>query len=152
MKKMLLIAVAAFAAVTLAANPLKGWIPTQPELRTKNPDMVKTAADSITLNGIPGKSWIFFTVQKTDAKKGQNVEITIAASGKGNVEIGLYEYKSGFSITGMNVKKIALTDKAAEQKIVITVKYAETTLFRPVFRLAPDSQIVVSKYDLAIVK
>jgi hypothetical protein len=152
MKKMLLFAVAAFAAVSLAANPLNGWIPTQSDLRPKNPDMIKTAADSITLSGIPAKSWILFNANKVDAKKGQTVEITVTASGKGKVDIGFYEYKSGFSITGLNVKQIALTDKAEEQKIVIPVKYAETTLLRPVIRIAPDSQIVVSKYALTVAK
>ena len=152
MKKMLLFAVAAFAAVTLAANPLKGWIPTQGHIRPQNPNAIKVAADSITLNGIPKASWIYFTVQKTDVKKGQTVEITLTASGKGKIEVGFYEYKSGFSITGLNVKQITLTDKAEEQKIVIPVKYAETTLLRPVIRIAPDSQIVVSKYALTVAK
>ncbi len=152
MKKMLLFAVAAFAAVSLAANPLNGWIPTQGHIRPQNPNAIKVAADSITLNGIPKVAWMYFTVQKTDVKKGQTVEIILTASGKGKIEVGFYEYKSGFSITGLNVKQIALTDKAEEQKIVIPVKYAETTLLRPVIRIAPDSQIVVSKYALTVAK
>ena len=101
---------------------------------------------------IPSTSWLLFDVNKVDAKKGQTVEITVTASGKGNVDIGFYEYKNGFNVAGLNVKKLALTDKAQEQKIVIPIKYADTTLFRPVFRLASDSQVVVSKYALTVVK
>ena len=149
---MFLFAAVAFAAVTLSANPLKGWIPTRSDLRPKNPDMIKTTKDTITLSGIPSTSWLLFDVNKVDAKKGQTVEITVTASGKGNVDIGFYEYKNGFNVAGLNVKKLALTDKAQEQKIVIPIKYADTTLFRPVFRLASDSQVVVSKYALTVVK
>lgn len=150
MKKILLFAAVALAAVTLSANPLKGWIPTRSDLLPKNPDMIKTAADSITLSGIPGMTWILFNVNKVDAKKGQNVEITFTASGKGKVDIGFYEYRSGFNNVGLNVKRITLTEKAQEQKVVIPIKYAQTTIFRPVFCLAPNSQIVVSKYAVTV--
>lgn len=151
MKKMFLFAAVALATVSLSANPLKGWSPTRSDLVGKNPDMIKIAADSITLNGIANpKKWMYFKASGVNAKKGQPVEFTIKAAGKGVVEIGYYEYRSGFNAVLLNVKKVALTDKAAEQKIVVTVKHGEATLIRPIICLSTGSQIVLNSFSMKV--
>ena len=151
MKKILLFAVMSLATVTLCANPLKGWCPTRSDLVKANPNMIKAAADSITLTGIPKMKWMYFKPSApVNAVKGQKVEITLTASGKGKVQVGYYEYKGSFNTSRLTVKNVVLTDKAAEQKIVLDVLSGETKIVRPIFILDSDSQIVVKNFAVKV--
>lgn len=152
MKKTLLIAVASFAALTLAANPLKGWSPTRSDLAKNNPGYIKTDAKSITLTGIPKITWNYFHAKAVNAAKGQKVEIKFKASGKGKVAVGFYEYRSGFNSTGINQQNVVLSNKMEEKTVTLTVKYNGSTIVRPAFFISPDGQIKLTQYSLKVVK
>lgn len=152
MKKTFLFAAALLTTLSLSAGPLSGWFVIQQNVITKNPTALKHDAKTTTMTGVKGAKWrIFRASNPINAAKGQNLEITLKASGKGKIDIGCYEYVEKFTSTGYNVKKIAIPAKLTEQKIIIPIKNVSTKIVRPAFEVQPDSQIVIHKIDFKVV-
>lgn len=152
MSKFIFTAFVAVAAVSLCANPMKGWMPTQGHIIPKFPASVKIAKDSVTLKGLPqGKgNWIYFHSAGTKCAHGQKLEITFTASGKGKIIVGSYEYSSGYSISAQNNKTQALSAQPKEYKIVIPIQGKNSTRVCPRFTLTPGTEIKITKYNYVV--
>lgn len=152
MKKTILFAAAILTTLSLSASPLKGWFVIQQNVIKKNPTALKHAAKTTTMNGVKGAKWrIFRASNPINAAKGQNLEITLKASGKGKIDIGCYEYVEKYTSTDYNVKKIAIPAKLTTQKIIIPIRSARTKIVRPAFEVQPDSQIVIHDISFKVV-
>lgn len=148
--KFVLTLFAAVSAVALCANPLKGWSPTNGNQLKTNPGSVKVDGTSITLKGNKSGAWYYFCAAGKKGVKGQKIEFTLTASGKGKVDIGCYEYKSGFNLSTQQGKALKLTDTPQEIKVVLPVKSDDTTIIRPRLTMYAGSEIKITKFNYAI--
>jgi cephalosporin-C deacetylase-like acetyl esterase len=150
MNKVVFSAFAVMTAVALSANPLKGWSPTNGNQLKTNLGSVKVDGTSITLKGNKSGAWYYFFATGKKGVKGQQIQFTLTASGKGKVDIGCYEYKSGFNLSAQQSKALKLTDTPQEIKVVLPVKSDDTTIIRPRLTMYAGSEIKITKFECEI--
>ena len=137
------------SAIFAAPSEFSGWCPTQGDVKTKNPEVVKLAEKSMTLKGIKGREWIMFKAGGIKSEKGTTISITFTAAGKGKVFAGYYGYRQGFSLSKAEDTPLLLTDKPTAFKLEFPL-VSSVKIVRPRFRISPDAEITVSNHKVEI--
>ena len=132
-----------------AAPVMKEWTETEPNLRKKHPGIIAHENGTMTLKGIPGKSWCMFHYIGVKAEQGKTICITFTASGKGKVYAGYFGYHTGYNLAKSEAKQFTLTEKPTEYKLEFPLD-PKVKIVRSRFNLTPDSEINVSDFKVEI--
>lgn len=131
--------------------PFAAWCIADMNLRKETAKYIfKTEKDVTIKSG--GKSFLFFDPSETPVKKGQKVQVTFKARGKGSANAGFISYVSGWQGAKVVTRKFELNEFERSFGFVFEIGDEKANIVRSAFEIFPGIELTVSNFKLVVQK
>ncbi len=136
-------------AAKKAVRPFDPWCIADMNLRKESSRYIFKTEKDVTIKGA-GKSFLFFDPTAIPVKKGQKIQISFKAKGKGRTAAGYISYVDGWQGAKVVTRKLEANEFERLFGFVFEVEDEKAAIARSVFEIFPESELTVSDFRLVV--
>ena len=129
----------------------KGWVIADLNIRKNSAKHIRKTDKNMVIKG-EGKSFLFFDPSEIQIKKGQKVQISFKARGKGSANAGFISYSSGWLGAKVVGKKFDLKDFDRSFGFIFEITDEKASIVRSAFSVCPTTDMTVSDYKISVME